>query len=202
MGRGQSGGREMLLQAARRIFAARGYHGTTVDAILQAAHLSKGAFYWHFPDKFSLYREIMQAHAEEVRCFFLPAPGEVWDSPVAFLRERGEQFLERCFADEDARRLWMHFWEEVHRGNEEFRVLARDFRESFQAFFSPLLEKAFPGLAGEEEGLTAEEFFLALDACLDGLAVGFGWHGDADLVKRLWAFLLRRICEGGESLEA
>ena len=43
--------RQRLLEAAFSVFAAQGYTGATIDAIVQAAGYSKGAFYFHFSSK-------------------------------------------------------------------------------------------------------------------------------------------------------
>lgn len=46
--------RAELLTAAVRLFAERGYEHTSVQAIIDALGLSKGAFYHHFPSKEAL----------------------------------------------------------------------------------------------------------------------------------------------------
>src|SRR4051812_36064791 len=58
------GAREAILDAATRVFAERGYRGATVDAILAAAGLSKGAFYWHFESKEELMRAVLAERVE------------------------------------------------------------------------------------------------------------------------------------------
>lgn len=47
--------RDRLLAAARRIFLKTGYQGATLDAIAAEAGFTKGAVYWHFPNKQSLF---------------------------------------------------------------------------------------------------------------------------------------------------
>ncbi len=47
--------RERLLAAAREIFLVTGYQGATLDAIAAKAGFTKGAVYWHFPNKQSLF---------------------------------------------------------------------------------------------------------------------------------------------------
>jgi len=51
--------RARLLDAAARVFTARGYEGAAVDEILAAAGLSKGAFYANFPSKEALYLALL-----------------------------------------------------------------------------------------------------------------------------------------------
>src|SRR4051812_43832601 len=46
--------RTRLLDAATRVFAERGYHAATVDQIVEAAGVTKGALYAHFASKQAL----------------------------------------------------------------------------------------------------------------------------------------------------
>ena len=47
--------RQKILQAASRLFAAKGYAGTSIDEIMQACGLTRGGFYAHFSSKAQLY---------------------------------------------------------------------------------------------------------------------------------------------------
>jgi AcrR family transcriptional regulator len=47
--------RNNILQAAMQLFASRGYDATSVAQICQAAGVSKGAFYHHFPSKQAVF---------------------------------------------------------------------------------------------------------------------------------------------------
>ena len=49
-----------ILQQAMKIFLEKGYHGTSIDDITQAAGLTKGALYWHFKSKEDLLKRIME----------------------------------------------------------------------------------------------------------------------------------------------
>ncbi|HUS24882.1 MAG TPA: TetR/AcrR family transcriptional regulator [Candidatus Binatia bacterium] len=46
---------------AFRLFGRFGYEGVSIGDIARAAHLSKGALYWHFDDKQSLYLDCLRA---------------------------------------------------------------------------------------------------------------------------------------------
>lgn len=52
--------RTQLLDAAAKVFAARGYGRATIDEIAATAGLSKGTFYWHFPSKAQLFQSLLE----------------------------------------------------------------------------------------------------------------------------------------------
>src|SRR5690349_23444688 len=53
--------RRAVLDAARSLFGRKGYAQTSVDEIADAARVTKGAVYHHFPGKEALFRAV---HAE------------------------------------------------------------------------------------------------------------------------------------------
>jgi AcrR family transcriptional regulator len=55
-----------LLQAARELFAERGYADTGTEDIVARARLTRGALYHHFRDKASLFRAVMETVAGEL----------------------------------------------------------------------------------------------------------------------------------------
>lgn len=55
--------RARILEAARRAFAARGYHGTLMDDVAREAGLSKGALYVHFSSKEDLFLALLDEAA-------------------------------------------------------------------------------------------------------------------------------------------
>jgi TetR/AcrR family transcriptional regulator, transcriptional repressor for nem operon len=52
--------KERLLAAAKELFLARGYAGTTVDAICEKAELTKGSFYHFFDSKEDLALAVLE----------------------------------------------------------------------------------------------------------------------------------------------
>src|SRR4051794_25879456 len=51
--------RQDLLRAARDVFATKGYHNAKIDDIVAAAKVAKGTFYLYFPDKRSVFAELV-----------------------------------------------------------------------------------------------------------------------------------------------
>jgi len=49
-----------LLNAAREMFAEKGFDSTTIDDITERADVGKGTFYYHFTDKQDLIGELIK----------------------------------------------------------------------------------------------------------------------------------------------
>ena len=65
MARDASDTRQRILDAAKALVLERGYAGTSVDEIHNAAGVSRGTFFYHFPTKDDLARALMKRHAQE-----------------------------------------------------------------------------------------------------------------------------------------
>ena len=55
------------MEAGYRLFAEQGYHGTTVGDVCDALEVGKGVFYWYFPSKEALFKELLQTSLLELR---------------------------------------------------------------------------------------------------------------------------------------
>jgi AcrR family transcriptional regulator len=66
-----------ILNQAMRIFLEKGYHGTSIDNITQAAGLTKGALYWHFRSKEDLLKRIIKEYEKRFLDGLVQAVGEV-----------------------------------------------------------------------------------------------------------------------------
>ena len=58
--------RGQLIEVATRLFAEHGYEGTSVEAVLSAAGVSRGALYHHFAGKEALFEAVVSAVSEQV----------------------------------------------------------------------------------------------------------------------------------------
>lgn len=83
--------RARLLNAALRLFAARGYALTPVDAIADAAGVSAGLLYYHFDSKNAVLQAIFEQSLADVQATFSAADREAApiDRLPALLRSAG-----------------------------------------------------------------------------------------------------------------
>ncbi len=84
-GQGATERRQQLLDAARTLFAERGYHETTVDDITRAADVAKGTFYLYFSEKREIYVEVIRSFLDVIKGFVdlvteqTPSPSDYFD---------------------------------------------------------------------------------------------------------------------------
>src|SRR6187551_2758901 len=62
----RSARRAQLLDAARDVFAAQGYHAAAMDDIAERAGVSKPVLYQHFPGKLDLYLALLDVTCDQV----------------------------------------------------------------------------------------------------------------------------------------
>jgi AcrR family transcriptional regulator len=76
--------REQLIEVATRLFAERGYEDTSIEAVLTAARVSRGALYHHFAGKDALFEAVVQSVENRIMAKLTAAIGDAQD-PVAIL---------------------------------------------------------------------------------------------------------------------
>lgn len=63
-GKNPEGTRGRILDAALSVFSRKGYHDTSVDEIVWESRTSKGAVYFHFPNKQALFLSLVDKFAD------------------------------------------------------------------------------------------------------------------------------------------
>ena len=69
--------RQLIVEAAGRLFSERGHDGTRLDDVAAAAGVTKPVVYRHFEDKTALYLALLERHREDLSSFAaaIPAAG-------------------------------------------------------------------------------------------------------------------------------
>jgi TetR/AcrR family transcriptional repressor of nem operon len=94
--------RDRILHAAERTILARGYPGTTVDEICDAADVSKGSFYHHFDSKEALGLAVLEAYYGRGIARLMQGPFMAETDPVRRclgLLDHAESIGEEVWAD-------------------------------------------------------------------------------------------------------
>lgn len=58
--------RAQLLDSARKVFVAQGYHAAAMDDIAERAGVSKPVLYQHFPGKLELYLGLLEQSCDDI----------------------------------------------------------------------------------------------------------------------------------------
>jgi AcrR family transcriptional regulator len=138
--------RDRILKAAERLFADRGYDGTSIRAIVAKARVNQAAINYHFDGKDGLYREVLRtaframtedqlAHGEETKAMSRE------DALRAFIRRQLHPLMGR---DEYSRHMRIFNWETV-RPTPVFRALLSEEVAPFMGLAADLVRRFLPG---------------------------------------------------------
>lgn len=89
---------QAILEAAARIFAARGYAGTTTNHIADCAGVSIGSLYEYFPNKDALLVALLEAHLADGEALLTATAAEVLAAPHGDLRPTVRRFVRAMVA--------------------------------------------------------------------------------------------------------
>jgi AcrR family transcriptional regulator len=137
--------RERILKAAERLFAERGYDGTSIRAIVARAHVNQAAINYHFEGKDGLYREVLRAAFRGLTEDQLSHAGEAGamsreEALAAFVRRQLRPLLAR---DEASRHIRIFNWETV-RPTPVFRKLLSEEAAPFMGVATDLVRRFMP----------------------------------------------------------
>src|SRR5271155_1822797 len=137
--------RERIMKAAGRLFAERGYDGTSIRAIVAKARVNQAAINYHFDGKDGLYREVLRdafrALTEDQLAHAQDAKATSRDEALsAFIRRQLRPLSAR---DELSRHMRIFNWETV-RPTAVFRGLLRDEAAPFMGLAVDLVRRFLP----------------------------------------------------------
>jgi AcrR family transcriptional regulator len=117
--------RRRLVTVARRLFAAKGYAGTSIGDITARAKVTRGALYYHFGDKRDLFRAVFEQVEEELVARAGAAASE--SPPAERVEAAVAAFLDACL-DRDVQQVVILDgasvlgWETASRIDEEYSL--------------------------------------------------------------------------------
>lgn len=180
--------RRHLLEAGAAVFARMGFHGASIDKIVEEAGYTKGAFYAHFDSKEALFLLLFEEQLDlEVKSI---------DSVLGkqFTLNQFISFMTRNFeSDWKERRTWdllkMEFVLYAMREESIRQSLAEMVMRSVRKLeedLKPLLEE------GSQRGLTAEGIVWTMVSLESGMAI-FHYIIQDDMPKQLFENALRDV---------
>jgi TetR/AcrR family transcriptional repressor of nem operon len=85
----------VLLETGKSVFLAKGYNNSGIEAILHAAGVPKGSFYYYFESKEDFGLQVLNRFAEEIRANFERCLGDQSLTPLERLRKYFEEVCVR-----------------------------------------------------------------------------------------------------------
>jgi AcrR family transcriptional regulator len=196
--------REQLLAAAARVFARRGFHGASLDAVAEEAGFTRGAVYYNFTDKEELFLALLDRRCAErvqdLRDLF--AAGE--DHDVAATSRLAQiaaaHALDAMTGDAEWRALYLEFLAHAAR-DEAFRRRFAERTEEMRASLKAVVdERSRPFITAL--GMESQELAVIIDALGVGLAADHMLHGADAVPADLFSKALALIVDGVASRAA
>jgi AcrR family transcriptional regulator len=177
--------RAALLDEATRLFAGRGFAGTSLEDVASACQVTRGAVYHHFAGKQALFEAVLdgqetRAVAEVIAAATGPDP---WDAALEAL----DAFLDQCCDPVYGRLVWLegpaalgwHRWRECEE-KYAFGLVER--------FITELVSQGY--LIGQATGTLVRFSFWMLGGA--GLALAEAAEADKPRLREEWRYLIRR----------
>jgi AcrR family transcriptional regulator len=186
--------RARLLDAAERVFAAKGYRGASVDDVADTAGLTKGAIYAHFRTKEALYLALVR----EREVSSIQEVGELFESER--VPDRRTEALSSRLAAQLKDRDWLLLSYEFLAHAVRDGRLRREVRERLEAAHRvnvELIQRQWDD-RGIRPAISADDF----DRLMDGLGKHLVQQALLDpkgdlgpVTERLYGFLVRAASE-------
>jgi AcrR family transcriptional regulator len=184
--------REQLIEVATGLFADRGYEETSIEAVLAAAGVSRGALYHHFAGKDALFEAVLEAVENGVTARLTAeitgapdAVSAVESAALAWIEMAGDPVIQRIILSDAPSVLGLERWRAM---NEEYSLGA-----------TRLLLQAVADEGRLSSDLVAP-FALMLLGALDELAMAIARTDDREAAlaagRHAVRELLRRIFVG------
>jgi AcrR family transcriptional regulator len=190
--------REQVLAAAARVFAQRGFHATSLDAIAEDAGFSRGAVYYNFADKEELFLELLDRRcaerAQDLRDVFVNKDEDDVASTSGQARLAAEHALDAMTGDPEWRALYLEFLAQAARDAAFRRRFARRTDEMRGALEEVVVERTRE--VASALGMEPAQLAVVIDALGIGLMTTHLLHGSRAVPRDLFSDALALIVDG------
>ncbi|MGC1455892.1 MAG: TetR/AcrR family transcriptional regulator [Nitrospirota bacterium] len=129
-----------ILAAARKVFALRGFAGTSVREVAEAARVNKAMIYYHFKDKVDLYRAVLSDSFDAMQ--------DIWKHKIfqgeATARRKIQQYIEGFIRfqhdNEDLRKILAMEFSTTGTKSENLKWIAKHYFAENHAALMKILE--------------------------------------------------------------
>jgi len=128
-----------LLDAATHLFSKTGYDATGVAEICQAAGVSKGAFYHHFPTKQAVFMELLNTYLNGIESGFNLMRQETRNVPQVILQMA--ELVGSLFQTADIHLpIFLEFWTQANHDPHIWEAAIAPYRR-YQSYFADMIQE-------------------------------------------------------------
>jgi AcrR family transcriptional regulator len=138
--------RARIIEAAIKLFSARGYNAASVDDICEVAGISKGAFYHHFESKQALFLALLDGWLQTIDNAIDASRDKT--APETFM-QMTEAFPYIFETAEEGLPMFLEFWLQASRDKKVWEASIAPYRR-YHKYFTSLIKK------GVDEGSFVE----------------------------------------------
>jgi AcrR family transcriptional regulator len=190
--------REQVLAAAARVFARRGFHATSLEAVAEEAGFSRGAVYYNFADKEELFLELLDRRcaerAQDLRELFGEADADDVAATSRQAQIAAEHALEAMTGDPEWRALYLEFLAHASRDSAFRRRFSKRTDEMRGALEQVVVERTRP--VADVLGMEPEQLAVVIDALGVGLWLHHMLHGERAVPRDLFSKALALLVDG------
>jgi AcrR family transcriptional regulator len=189
--------RDEILAAASRVFADKGFHAASLDAIADEAGFSRGAVYYNFADKEELFLEILDRRcaerAQDLREVFT-GDGDDIDETSRQAELASQHAFDAMTGDTEWRALYLEFLAHAARNAEFRKAFGKRTDQMRTALEEVVIERTAP--VADALPMTPEQLAVVLDALGIGLWAHHMLHGRKAVPPDLFANAIGLLVEG------
>jgi AcrR family transcriptional regulator len=187
-----------VLAAAGRVFARRGFHGASLEAIAEDAGVTRGAVYYNFADKEELFLELLDRRcaerAQDLRDVFADTdPGNV-DAASRQAQLAAQHALDAMTGDTEWRALYLEFLAHAARDTAFRRAFARRTNQMRSVLEDVVVAQTEPIV--DALPMPPEQLAVVIDALGVGLWAHHMLHGRRAVPSDLFSKALALLVEG------
>lgn len=177
-----------MLVEGRRLILDQGFTGTSVDAICDAAGVTKGSFFHYFPSKDEFAAQVLEYTWQPVMDFHSlgVVEGDVQGQLTDHIR-----FMARWIAEEG--RLMPMIAQEVGSANPQIREQIRGYFATWMSLLEDLLRLAVSERNPTVDVDALKEFIIATTEGIPVAVAQFGQQALANVTERLVASVAHEL---------
>ncbi len=131
--------RQRILEAATHLFSKLGYDATGVAEICQAAGVSKGAFYHHFPTKQAVFQDLLNSYLNGIDAGFMAMRQEDRHIPQVIVQMA--ELAGTLFQSADIHLpIFLEFWTQANHDPHIWETSIAPYRR-YQDYFTAMIQE-------------------------------------------------------------